>query len=114
MHELPMLQLLDVQGLLAQDEQPNSQYPKSIKPPTESLHAGNAAKVIGIREFFTKGESYMHVPQPKIKLAIFGGVSGLMATVCYIANEAFIHWKLLFNTNGPYQKRAIHDKKGVL
>jgi len=33
-----------------------------------SLHAGNAAKVIGIREFFTKGESYMHVPQPRIKV----------------------------------------------
>ena len=33
-----------------------------------SLHAGTAARFIGIREFFTKIESYMHVPQPGIRM----------------------------------------------
>lgn len=33
-----------------------------------SLHAGTAARVIGIREFFTKAESYMHVLQARGKV----------------------------------------------
>lgn len=33
-----------------------------------SLLAGTAARVIGIREFFTKAESYMHVPQARGKV----------------------------------------------
>lgn len=47
-------------------------------------------------------------------MTVFGGVSGLMVTVCYIANEALIHWNFLFNTNGSYQKSVIHDRKEVL
>ncbi|VFV29162.1 chemokine-like factor-like [Lynx pardinus] len=41
---------------------------------------------------------------------VLGGVFGLLAAVCCIADGALIYRKLLFNPSGPYQKKPIHDK----
>ncbi|XP_004431739.1 PREDICTED: chemokine-like factor isoform X1 [Ceratotherium simum simum] len=41
---------------------------------------------------------------------VLGGVFGLLAAVCCMADGALIYRKLLFNPSGPYQKSAIHDK----
>ncbi|XP_014403350.1 PREDICTED: chemokine-like factor isoform X4 [Myotis brandtii] len=44
------------------------------------------------------------------KYTVLGGVFGLLAVVCCIADAALIYRKLLFNPSGPYQKKAIHDE----
>ncbi|XP_036202736.1 chemokine-like factor [Myotis myotis] len=44
------------------------------------------------------------------KYMVLGGVFGLLAVVCCIADAALIYRKLLFNPSGPYQKKAIHDE----
>uniref|UniRef100_A0A8C9KJY6 Chemokine like factor n=1 Tax=Panthera tigris altaica TaxID=74533 RepID=A0A8C9KJY6_PANTA len=44
------------------------------------------------------------------KFIVLGGVFGLLAAVCCIADGALIYRKLLFNPSGPYQKKPIHDK----
>ncbi|XP_011222182.1 chemokine-like factor isoform X2 [Ailuropoda melanoleuca] len=41
---------------------------------------------------------------------VLGGVFGLLAAVCCIADGVLIYRKLLFNPSGPYQKHSIHDK----
>ncbi|XP_077611650.1 chemokine-like factor isoform X1 [Crocuta crocuta] len=41
---------------------------------------------------------------------VLGGVFGLLAAVCCIADGALIYRKLLRNPSGPYQKKPIHDK----
>ncbi|XP_003364639.1 chemokine-like factor isoform X3 [Equus asinus] len=41
---------------------------------------------------------------------VLGGMFGLLAAVCCIADGALIYRKLLFNPSGPYQKTAVHDK----
>ncbi|KAM7058771.1 chemokine-like factor [Molossus nigricans] len=41
---------------------------------------------------------------------VLGGVFGLLAVVCCIADGALIYRKLLFNPSGPYQKKAVHDE----
>ncbi|XP_022367470.1 chemokine-like factor isoform X2 [Enhydra lutris kenyoni] len=44
------------------------------------------------------------------RVIALGGVFGLLAGVCCIADGVLIYRKLLFNPSGPYQKQAIHDK----
>ncbi|XP_044116334.1 chemokine-like factor isoform X1 [Neovison vison] len=44
------------------------------------------------------------------RVIAFGGVFGILAGVCCIADGVLIYRKLLFNPSGPYQKQAIHDK----
>ncbi|XP_045842935.1 chemokine-like factor isoform X1 [Meles meles] len=44
------------------------------------------------------------------RVIALGGVSGLLAGVCCIADGVLIYRKLLFNPSGPYQKQAIHDQ----
>ncbi|XP_071065238.1 chemokine-like factor isoform X2 [Dasypus novemcinctus] len=43
-------------------------------------------------------------------LTVLGGVFGLLATACCIADAALIYRKLLLNPSGPYQKKPSHDK----
>ncbi|KAM6177577.1 chemokine-like factor isoform 1-T1 [Erethizon dorsatum] len=47
-------------------------------------------------------------------LIIIGGVVGLAAALCCIADGILIYRKLLFNPSGPYQKKNVQDKKEVL
>ncbi|XP_029782371.1 chemokine-like factor isoform X2 [Suricata suricatta] len=44
------------------------------------------------------------------KFIVLGGVCGLLAAACCIADGALTYRKLQFNPSGPYQKKPIHDK----
>ncbi|XP_047566156.1 chemokine-like factor isoform X4 [Lutra lutra] len=44
------------------------------------------------------------------RVIALGGVFGILAGVCCLADGVLIYRKLLFNPSGPYQKQSIHDK----